>query len=68
MNNEILYILLLIVFVYVIAVIVILMRKSNKEEKPKTEHIAMIKCMVCGNKIPFNVKECPYCHCIINGG
>lgn len=51
---------LIILIVYIVAVIVVLKQKTNKKEKTE-----LIKCNVCGNKIPLNIDECPYCHVIM---
>jgi flagellar basal body-associated protein FliL len=55
----------IILVIYAISVVVVIIRstsKSNKEIKSKEK---LVKCNVCGNMIPENAVECPYCHQLI---
>ena len=57
----------IILIIYVISVaIIIYFAKKNREKKELDRIIkGYIVCSVCGNEIPENAVECPYCHQLI---
>jgi rubrerythrin len=57
----------IILIIYVISVVIIIYFAKKNHEKKTLDRIIQgyIICSVCGNEIPENAVECPYCHQII---
>jgi tRNA(Ser,Leu) C12 N-acetylase TAN1 len=57
----------IILIVYVVSsAVIVYLAKKNKEKKTLDRIIkGYIICNVCGNEIPENAVECPYCHQLI---